>query len=106
VIPKQEISSVFDLNESHLELLYEMKQVADSILTTMLQEEDRTNDHDNVKLVFHMPPFNSVDHLHLHVLAPVPSMGWYGKLKYWENTPWCESWQSIVDRLKKKQGRG
>lgn len=106
IITKNEMGSVFDLNESHLDLLHDMKDLADSLLEQG-QGKGKSSDTDNDKssrLVFHVPPFHSVNHLHLHVLAPVSSMSWYGKLKYWEGTRWCASWQSIVDRLENVGG--
>lgn len=88
IIPKREIGSVSDLQSIDLPMLYEMKDMADELLSDS-----------SWRLVFHIAPFNSVQHLHLHVLAPVNTMSLFGRLKYWSETRWCMSWESVVTRL-------
>jgi diadenosine tetraphosphate (Ap4A) HIT family hydrolase len=90
IIPKQYIESVHDLTPKSVHLLYQMKEMADKLVGT-----------NSARFVFHVPPFNSVSHLHLHVLAPVNSMSWIGKLKYWSETCWCVSYDSVISRLQK-----
>lgn len=67
VIPKQFIGSVFDLTVADLPILDEMNQTALKILSEHYPDTILKSDY---RLCFHIPPFNSVDHLHLHVLAP------------------------------------
>lgn len=51
-------------------------------------------------LCFHIPPFNSVDHLHLHVLAPASEMNWvYREIKYKCGARWCTSDLEVIERL-------
>mmetsp|Transcript_6839 Transcript_6839/g.18572 ORF Transcript_6839/g.18572 Transcript_6839/m.18572 type:complete len:128 (-) Transcript_6839:85-468(-) len=51
-------------------------------------------------LCFHVPPFNSVDHLHLHVLAPASRMSLYSRIvRYNCWAGWCTSIQHVVGRL-------
>jgi diadenosine tetraphosphate (Ap4A) HIT family hydrolase len=61
---------------------------------------DDENDNDYI-LCFHVPPFNSVDHLHLHVLAPASQMSWFHRyVKYnVQSTRWCTSLASVKRRL-------
>jgi len=54
----------------------------------------------NAKYCFHVPPFNSVDHLHLHCIAPVEEMTWLGRLKYYEGSFYCQSALKIIDFLR------
>lgn len=45
-------------------------------------------DLDNIRLGFHMPPFNSVSHLHLHVIAPASELSFIGRSIFMPNTWW------------------
>jgi Scavenger mRNA decapping enzyme C-term binding len=40
-----------------------------------------TKGEKNVRTGFHVPPFNSVHHLHMHVIVP-PFKSWYRNAKY------------------------
>lgn len=71
VIPKKLIGSVFDLTTDDLPLLYEMKAIAESVLRHYDIDAFRKGDY---RLCFHIPPYNSVNHLHLHILAPLSAM--------------------------------
>jgi len=69
-----------------LELLGEQQPLA-------LKDEDYI-------LCFHIPPFNSVDHLHLHVLAPASEMGvLYRYGKYNAGTRSCIGDLEVIERL-------
>lgn len=35
---------------------------------------------DDVSYGFHWPPFTSIDHLHMHAIAPASKMGFIGRL--------------------------
>jgi len=99
VIPKEFIGSVFDLTASDLPLLDEMRRVATNILAERLPSD---MDPDDFRLCFHVPPFNSVDHLHLHVLAPVSHMHpFYRYVKYNPQLRWSTSLDDVVGRLER-----
>ena len=56
---------------NNLMVLQEMKLTAERLVKEYEPVAHKNNDY---ILCFHVPPFNSVDHLHLHVLAPVSKM--------------------------------
>jgi diadenosine tetraphosphate (Ap4A) HIT family hydrolase len=95
VIPKRYVPNLYSLTIDDLDLVRDMRRLALDLL------EDRVpraaNDY---VLCFHVPPFNSVDHLHLHVLAPTSRMAWihrYGKYRC--GTRWCIEESEVIDRL-------
>jgi diadenosine tetraphosphate (Ap4A) HIT family hydrolase len=56
---------------------------------------------ENAQFSFHIPPWNSIDHLHLHVIGQRKEMGWKAKLKYWEGTRYCKSAETAIRELDK-----
>ncbi|EPQ54171.1 HIT-like protein [Gloeophyllum trabeum ATCC 11539] len=75
VIPKKHIDSVRSLRKEHIALVRSMGEIGHRVLDAL-----------NVpaisrRLGFHIPPFNSVDHLHLHVQA-LPYKPQARRLKY------------------------
>lgn len=97
IIPKRFIESIFDLTPEDLPLLYESKQMAIQLIQ---REQPDAFDRGDYRLVFHVPPFNSVDHLHLHVLAPASELSLFHRtVKYQYETRWCVSLDRVMERL-------
>jgi len=87
VIPKRYIRDINSLQKSDLELLLDMKEMA---LQTLHQHQPEAFQNKDYRLCFHIPPFISVGHVHLHVLAPVSDMNWFYKnVKFMVGTKWC-----------------
>ena len=98
VIPKRLIRSVFDLTSNDLELLEEMRNSAIQLLREMQPIAYAKGDY---ILCFHVPPYNSVDHLHLHVLAPRSKMSFFPRfIKYNTITNLAASLDSVESRLR------
>ncbi|CAN0102546.1 unnamed protein product [Ectocarpus sp. 4 AP-2014] len=85
VVPKRHISTVGDLVETDTPLLDRMKEVAVKLLKC---------DASQTQLSFHIPPWNSVDHLHLHALE-TPYLSWWNGLRFSEGKPWCASFEGV-----------
>lgn len=50
--------------------------------------KDLQGDMEKVLLGFHCPPFNSVPHLHLHIISPIDQMSYLNKLVYKPELQW------------------
>lgn len=50
---------------------------------------------------FHVPPLNSIDHLHLHAIASPETMGFWSARKYQQDTFYCQSPEMVIQRLRK-----
>ncbi|XP_038588712.1 histidine triad nucleotide-binding protein 3-like [Micropterus salmoides] len=77
VIPTQHIHSCYSLHRGHVNFVKQMAEMGKAIL----QDQGFTNKKD-ISLGFHQPPFTSVDHLHLHVLAPASQISKYMQYKF------------------------
>ncbi|XP_021768472.1 bifunctional adenosine 5'-phosphosulfate phosphorylase/adenylylsulfatase HINT4-like [Chenopodium quinoa] len=77
VIPIEHIPTVKNLErgQQHYTLVSHMLNVGKSLLQ---QDAAQSNEH---RFGFHQPPFNSVDHLHLHCLA-LPFIPCWKFIKY------------------------
>lgn len=74
VIPKAHLPSVKYLTAKHIPILDKMEEIGREVL-----RERFDGDQTDSRTGFHWPPFSSVAHLHLHVLAPVSQMGFTKK---------------------------
>jgi diadenosine tetraphosphate (Ap4A) HIT family hydrolase len=54
---------------------------------------------DDSQFCFHVPPINSVDHLHLHAIASPSTMEMWTAQKYRPNTFFCQSAAAVIDKL-------
>lgn len=98
VIPKKYIKTVVELRDDDVHLLQDMQQIAMALIHKYYPEAAKREDY---ILCYHVPPFNSVDHLHLHVLAPASEMSWiYRYGKYLVGTPWCIGESQVRHRLR------
>jgi len=97
VIPKHRIASVFDLQASDIPLLMEMKEFG---LKQLEKEQPESLAAHDYRLVFHVPPFNSVNHLHLHVVAPASQLSlFHGMIKYKGEGRNCVTIDLVIRRL-------
>ena len=58
----------------------------------------------NAQYSFHVPPSNSIDHLHLHAIASPHSMSWKNYLKYNTNVWWSQSSDEIIKNILSSSG--
>jgi len=101
LIPKQQIDSILDLTSPNYHQLNEMKTLALQILQTYQREAYEKEDY---ILCFHIPPFYSVPHLHLHILAPASQMtNIMRNGKYRTGSRWCVGLDYALERLQQKK---
>lgn len=62
ICPKEHIKSVDELTSNHLELLDHMEKKAHQVLTNDLYVKEYF-------MGFHVPPFYSIKHLHMHLVS-------------------------------------
>jgi diadenosine tetraphosphate (Ap4A) HIT family hydrolase len=104
VVSKRWIRNCNDLQPSDQELLLHMKRVGLEVLRGRSSSAAQTGgwSEQNVTLCFHRPPFNTIDHLHLHCVEhpKYPLAG----VKYTDFlTPWCLPFDAAMQRLEQQQ---
>jgi len=80
VVPRRHINSIRTLRSEDVQLLKVMERIGHTVL-------DKFDvPFNSRRMGFHIPPFNSVDHLHLHVQS-LPHHSRIGAASYYVSTP-------------------
>ena len=101
VIPKRYVKSIRTISSSSskssddddLTMMLELQEMGLDIVKRLEPEAYENKDY---QLCFHVPPFISVGHLHLHVLAPVSEMKFPFTTKFWTGTLWCADVEEVL----------
>eukprot|EP00904_Undaria_pinnatifida_P009938 jgi/Undpi1/6074/HiC_scaffold_20.g08559.m1 len=86
ILPRRHISTIGDLISGDTVMMDRMKAVALELL--------KCEDASNVQLSFHVPPWNSIDHLHLHAIEK-PFVSRWQSLRFSEGKPWCAAFEKV-----------
>ncbi|GLE05260.1 hypothetical protein PINS_up014260 [Pythium insidiosum] len=96
VVPRCHIRNIKMLTEDHVALLQRMRTIAERVLTRTFEAASSSS----CTFAFHSPPFNSIDHVHMHAFRKNErSFGCIGSIKYRTATWWCRSFDEVVARL-------
>ncbi|KAF0701387.1 Aste57867_8089 [Aphanomyces stellatus] len=109
IVPKQHVRNINHLTGDDLALLVRMKEVAAFVLSQMGFHSFDSDVH----LSFHRPPFNSIDHVHMHAMiqdvkgsatrgGKISRMNFVGSVKYSTGTWWCKSYEHVYSSLIKQ----
>ncbi|KAF2076493.1 hypothetical protein CYY_002233 [Polysphondylium violaceum] len=95
ITPKHHIRNIKTLTVDDIPTLLEMERVANELI-----ERDFKNQ--TVRLGFHVPPFYSIDHLHLHFLVE-PFKPWK-RIKYqpYLNSLWYKDFSRVLNDLQQQ----
>uniref|UniRef100_A0A8B9EA72 Adenosine 5'-monophosphoramidase HINT3 n=1 Tax=Anser cygnoides TaxID=8845 RepID=A0A8B9EA72_ANSCY len=83
VVPVEHMGNCKTLKSEHIPIVKRMMEVGKSVL-----QRNNFNDLNDIRMGFHWPPFCSISHLHLHVLAPASQLGFLSRLIYRINSYW------------------
>uniref|UniRef100_A0AAY5LA89 Adenosine 5'-monophosphoramidase HINT3 n=1 Tax=Esox lucius TaxID=8010 RepID=A0AAY5LA89_ESOLU len=97
VVPTKHVGDCKSLNKQHVPLVEKMVETGKKIL-----QKNNVLDLSDVRFGFHWPPFCSVSHLHLHVLAPASQMGLMSSLFYRLNSYWFVTADQLIQHLNSK----
>ncbi|XP_065092904.1 adenosine 5'-monophosphoramidase HINT3 [Ochlerotatus camptorhynchus] len=93
-IPKYHVDDTRSLTAAERPLLEEMRVELGNVLTGQYQI-----DLSQAIFGFHIPPFTTVKHLHMHGIAPVGSMGFISRMIFKPNTMWFNTTEAVMDRI-------
>jgi diadenosine tetraphosphate (Ap4A) HIT family hydrolase len=88
-------ASLVSVNDA--DLVERMRKLGNDTIDALLPEQPSVSK----RFCFHMPPFNSIDHLHLHCIAQPETMTWLGHVKYFDQSFYCHSSERIINSLNK-----
>ncbi|KAH9491852.1 Histidine triad nucleotide-binding protein 3 [Bulinus truncatus] len=94
VIPHNHVNDPKHLNHNDVKLIEQLVAVGKEFLAK------EGGSLDDARLGFHWPPFNSISHLHLHVISPVKNIRFIGSLIYKPNSLWFVTPDWLIERLK------
>nr|XP_054758684.1 adenosine 5'-monophosphoramidase HINT3-like [Lytechinus pictus] len=97
IIPKSHHGNVKSLEKCKIPLVQYLYQVGEVVL------ESRGGNIADARVGFHWPPFNTIDHLHLHVVYPVNEMSFLGKVVNRPNSFWFVTYEWALNYLEKKK---
>ncbi|XP_023820104.1 histidine triad nucleotide-binding protein 3 [Oryzias latipes] len=97
VVPTQHVGNCKSLSKEHVPLVNRLVDVGKEIL-----QKNNVMDLSDVRFGFHWPPFCSVTHLHLHVLAPASQMGFMSRLIFRLNSYWFITADQLIEILSSK----
>ena len=104
VCPKRHVRSVNELEGAEDAAMIErMIEMGEKCLNGLEYTQMKLRDKESIahKHCFHIPPYNSIDHLHLHSIGLGDAgMNWFGRLKYWDSTFYCKSAEAIARQLR------
>uniref|UniRef100_A0A671U8M2 Histidine triad nucleotide-binding protein 3-like n=1 Tax=Sparus aurata TaxID=8175 RepID=A0A671U8M2_SPAAU len=83
VVTRTHIDNCKSLQWGDIPLVERMVEMGRTVL-----EKNKVSNLDDVRFGFHIPPFSSVPHLHLHALAPASTMGFKSQLHYGPQSHW------------------
>ncbi|KAM8946151.1 adenosine 5'-monophosphoramidase HINT3 [Pelodytes ibericus] len=94
VVPKKHVGNCKTLSKDHVQLVNDMMEVGRNVL-----QKNNVTDLEDTRLGFHWPPFCSIAHLHLHVLAPASQLGFLSRMIYRINSYWFITADQLIERL-------
>nr|XP_061806404.1 adenosine 5'-monophosphoramidase HINT3-like [Nerophis lumbriciformis] len=95
VVPVEHIVNCFSLHEGHITLVEKMVEMGRDVL-----RDQGVADMTDIAIGFHQPPYISVEHLHLHVLAPASEIQENMIFKFIPGTPSFVDEKKLRERLK------
>ncbi|KAH8357565.1 hypothetical protein KR200_010364 [Drosophila serrata] len=93
-VTKQHFPSLKDLDNSHQDLISRLEEG----LREFLKGQGVCSE--DVLFGFHLPPFISVRHLHMHAIAPRSEMGFLSRLVFRPSSVWFKTVRYLFTKIR------
>ncbi|KAM9354660.1 adenosine 5'-monophosphoramidase HINT3-like [Pholidichthys leucotaenia] len=93
IVPRMHIDNCKALQVDDIPLVERMVEMGRSIL-------EKNEVQDDIRMGFHLPPFSSVPHLHLHALAPASKMNLKSQRRYGPQSHWFLTVDKVLSQLR------
>ncbi|XP_069173610.1 adenosine 5'-monophosphoramidase HINT3 isoform X2 [Procambarus clarkii] len=97
IVPRHHYTDAKSLSKENIPLVEKMVLVGKEVL--IAQGGSPTA----ARMGFHWPPFHTVHHLHMHIIAPENEMGFIARGIFKTNSFWFVSPENVIQRLQEKQ---
>ncbi|CAG7826580.1 unnamed protein product [Allacma fusca] len=107
IVPREHIKNAKELTATHIRLVDRLVEVGqkivnDKIIADHTAEGKQANLQEFPKVLgYHWPPFHTIAHLHLHVIAPSNEMGFISRTIFRPNSWWFVTPEYVKERLSK-----
>lgn len=98
LIPKKHIKNINVLSKDDVSMLENMKEIGENIVNQQLEEKSKIQLSPLSKFVFHVPPYNSIEHLHLHCMGG--KFKFKSKITHGNIFPWVMPINKLINKLK------
>ncbi|XP_046643572.1 adenosine 5'-monophosphoramidase HINT3-like [Daphnia pulicaria] len=95
VIPRDHINDIKSLTIETVSMVEEMVAVGQQLV------KNHGGDLSDCRMGFHWPPFNSIKHLHLHVIFPESAMSFIGRQVFRPGTFYFATPEVAIEWIKK-----
>uniref|UniRef100_A0A224YWX9 Adenosine 5'-monophosphoramidase HINT3 n=1 Tax=Rhipicephalus zambeziensis TaxID=60191 RepID=A0A224YWX9_9ACAR len=97
IVPKKHVKDTKSLTRSDIPLVNRLVEIGKQVLA------QHGGSMDSCRMGFHWPPFTSISHLHLHVIAPTDDMSMLARLIFRPRTPWFCLVEDTINYLEQLQ---
>nr|XP_037271218.1 histidine triad nucleotide-binding protein 3-like isoform X1 [Rhipicephalus microplus] len=103
IVPKKHVKDTKSLSRTDIPLVNHLVEIGKQVLEQCGGSMDSCSYELSRRMGFHWPPFTSISHLHLHVIAPVADMSMLARLVFWPRTPWFSLVEDTISYLEQLQ---
>lgn len=97
IVPRKHLKDVKSLTYNDIPIVNRLVEIGKQVL------EQRGGSVDASRFGFHWPPFTSISHLHLHVIAPSADMSMLGRFIFMPGSPWFSLVEDAVAYLERSR---